>query len=172
MNVNWLDAAILLAFFWLGFTGLTAGVVRSGLTTLSFALGVILAGLFYQRLANDLSVMINDPTTDRLVALLAIFVATAFAGQILAVVLKQAASILFFGPLDGFGGLLLGLIKAFIVVEVVLIIFVTYKVGFMTDAVNHSALASYFLKDFPFIDRLLPSDFRHAVQQFAQQGFS
>ena len=49
MNVNWLDAAILLTFFWFGFTGLAAGLLRSGVTLIAFIIGLVLAGLFYQR---------------------------------------------------------------------------------------------------------------------------
>jgi len=168
MNVNWLDAAILISFLWFGFTGLTAGLVRSGLTMLAFLIGVVLAGLFYQRLASDLHVIIANDTAARIVAVIAIFAATSLAGQLLAIFLKQIVSVLFFGPLDGIGGLVLGLIKAFILVELVLILFVTYRYGLMTDAVNHSLLAPAFLNHVPILTNLLPSDFRNAVNQFTQ----
>jgi membrane protein required for colicin V production len=168
MNINWLDAAILLTFFWFGFTGLTAGLVRSGLTMLAFLLGVVLAGLFYQRLASDLHVIIGNETAAKVVAVLAIFGAASLAGQLLAIFLKQAVAVLFFGPLDGAGGLVLGLIKAFILVELVLIVFVTYRYGVMTDALNHSSLASVFLDHVPVLTHILPSDFRNAVNQFTQ----
>lgn len=168
MNVNWLDAAILLTFFWFGFTGLTAGLVRSGLTMLAFLIGVVLAGLFYERLANDLHVIISNDTAARAVAVLAIFGATSLAGQLVAIFLKQAIAVLFFGPLDGAGGLVLGLIKAFILVELVLILFVTYRYGPMTTALDHSRLASVFLDHVPVLTNFLPSDFRNAVNQFSQ----
>src|SRR5712692_5844395 len=101
MTVNWVDAAILLTFFWFGFTGLTGGLLRSGLTMVSFILGVVLAGLFYERLAGDFRVIFGDNTAVKVISLIAIFAATALAGQVLAILLKQVAAILFFGPLDG-----------------------------------------------------------------------
>src|SRR6266702_1916817 len=168
MNVNWLDAAILLTFFWFGFTGLISGLLRSGLTMLAFILGVVLAGLFYQRLANDIHVIISDDTAVKIVSLLAIFAATALAGQLLAILLKQVAAVLFFGPLDGAGGLVLGLIKALVIVEMGLILFAEFrnKVPLMSDALGHSFLAPYFLRNFPIVTRLLPSEFRDAVDTF------
>lgn len=168
MNVNWLDAVILLTFFWFGFTGLAAGLLRSGVTLIAFVFGVILAGLFYQRLANDLRVMIADETVVRVVSLVAIFASTALAGQLIALLLKPLVAVFFFGPLDGLGGLVLGLFKAFIIVELVLVVLVELRSRsvIVSDALGHSLLTAYFLKDVPILGQLLPASFRQAVDQF------
>lgn len=168
MGINWLDIAILIVFFWFGFTGLTSGLLRSGLTMLAFLIGVVLAGIFYQRLASDLQVIIDNTTAASMVAILAIFGATALAGQLVAIALKQTASVLFFGPLDGTGGLLLGLFKAFILVELVLILFARYHYSFTNNALNQSVLAPYFLDHIPILTHFLPADFRQAVNHFTQ----
>ncbi|HTE86217.1 MAG TPA: CvpA family protein [Dehalococcoidia bacterium] len=168
MSVNWVDAAILLTFFWFGFTGLAAGLLRTGITLLSFLLGIVLAGLFYQRLASDIRVIISNEALVRVISLLAIWLATALAGQLLAVVLKHAASLFFFGPLDGIGGLVLGLAKAFILVELILIAAVAFRTqsSFPADALSHSVLAPVFLRNFDFLLRLMPGEFRDAAAQF------
>jgi uncharacterized membrane protein required for colicin V production len=168
MNVNWLDAAILLTFFWFGFTGLAAGLLRTGITLLSFLFGIVLAGLFYQRLAGDIRVVVSNEVLVNVIALMAIWLATALAGQLLAGILKQAASLFFFGPLDGIGGLVLGLMKAFLLVELVLIILVAYRGQsiFVAQSLSHSALVPYLLRDFDLLARLLPGEFRTAVDQF------
>ncbi|MGI8553345.1 MAG: CvpA family protein, partial [Dehalococcoidia bacterium] len=122
-GVNWLDAVILLIFFWLGFVGLTAGLLRSGVAMLAFVVGVFLAGVFYQRLALDLASVLPAKTSSTIVqglALITIFVAASLAGQLLAVSLKQVAAALFFGPLDQIGGLLFGLAEAFVLIELLL----------------------------------------------------
>lgn len=172
MNINWLDAAILLTFFLLGFLGLVSGLVRSGITTLALLLGVVLAGVFYQRLASDLHVFISDPTTSQIIAVLLIFLAAVLAGQLLAAALKGLIAILFFGPLDSAGGLVLGLIEAFLVVELVLIVFVLFRdrVDFMQSALANSSLAPFFLRHFPIVVHILPSEFRQAVTTFVQQS--
>jgi membrane protein required for colicin V production len=168
MSVNWVDAAILLVFFWFGFTGLVAGLLRTGITLLSFLIGIILAGLFYQRLASDLRLIIPNEALVRVISLLAIWLATALAGQLLAAMLKQAASLFFFGPLDGLGGLMLGLAKAFILVELVLIAAVAFRgqSQFVASALSHSVLVPLFLRDLNVLVPILPGEFRDAVTQF------
>jgi membrane protein required for colicin V production len=168
MSVNWVDAAILLTFFWFGFTGLASGLLRTGITLLSFLIGIVLAGLFYQRLAGDVRLIISKEALVRVVSLLAIWLATALAGQLLAVTLKSAASLFFFGPLDGLGGLVLGLAKAFILVELVLIAAVAFRGQntFLADSLSHSVLVPVFLRNVTVLLQLLPSEFREAVGQF------
>lgn len=168
MNVNLLDAAILLTFFWFGFTGLAAGLLRSGVTLIAFVLGLILASIFYPRLASDLRIMISDDTVVRIVALVAIFASTALAGQLLALLLKPVVAVFFFGPLDSVGGLVLGLLKAFIVVELALVVLVQLRSrsGLVSDTLDHSLLTVYFLKDVPLLTQLLPAGFRQAVTDF------
>jgi membrane protein required for colicin V production len=168
MTVNWVDAAILLTFFWFAFTGLASGLLRTGITLLSFLIGIILAGLFYQRLANDIRLIVSNEVAVRVISLLAIWLATALAGQLVAVLLKQAASLFFFGPLDGIGGLVLGLGKAFILVELVLVAAVAFRgqSSFISDSLGHSVLTPFFLRNLNVLVRLLPSEFRDAASAF------
>jgi membrane protein required for colicin V production len=168
MNVNWLDAVILLTFFWFAFTGLAAGLLRSGVTLLAFVFGIILAGLFYQRLSNDLRVMIADETVVRIVSLVVIFAATALAGQLIAILMKPLVAVFFFGPLDSVGGLVLGIFKAFIVLELVLVALVQFRSrsSLISDTLSHSLLAFYLLRNIPILGHFIPAAFRSAVDQF------
>jgi uncharacterized membrane protein required for colicin V production len=168
MSVDWLDAAILLTFFWFGFTGFASGLLRSGVTLVAFFLGAVLAVLLYPRLASDLRIMVPDDTVARILALVAIFAATALAGQLVAVVLKPMVAVFFFGPLDGFGGLILGLLKAFILIEVFLVVLVQFqgRSGAVAGVLGHSLLAAYLLKDVPLLNSIVPPAFRVAVNQF------
>ncbi len=168
MNVNWIDAAILLMFFWFGFTGFASGLLRTGVTLLAFMLGIVFAGLFYQRLTNDIRLIVPNEALVRVISLLAIWLATALAGELLASLLKHAASLFFFGPLDGFGGLLLGMAKAFVLVELLLVLLVVYRSqsSLIAGSLSHSVLVPYFLQDFDVVLRLLPHDLRDSVQQF------
>jgi uncharacterized membrane protein required for colicin V production len=168
MSVDWLDAAILLTFFWFGFTGFAAGLLRSGVTLLAFLLGAMLAIVLYPRLANDLRIMIPDDTWARILALVAIFAATALAGQLAAVVIKPMVAVFFFGPLDGLGGLILGLVKAFVLVELLLVVTVQFesRSGIVAGILDHSLLSTYLLRDMPLLNSILPPAFRQAVMQF------
>lgn len=166
MTVNWIDAAILLAFFWFGFTGFASGLLRTGVTLLAFVFGIVLAGLFYERLTNDVRLIVSNEALVRIISLLAIWLATALAGELLASLLRNIASLFFFGPLDGVGGLVLGLLKALVLVELLLLVLAQYsgQSGFIAASLNHSVLASYFLHDFDVVLRLLPRDLRVSIQ--------
>jgi uncharacterized membrane protein required for colicin V production len=168
MSVNWVDAAILLTFFWFGFRGFAGGLLRTGVVLLSFLIGILLAGLFYQRLAGDIGLIVSNDTLVRVISLVAIWLATALAGQLLAATLKQTASFFFFGPFDGMGGLILGLLEAFIVVELVLIVAVTFRgeSAFIADSLSRSALVPVLLRYFSVLVHLLPPEFQNAVAQF------
>ncbi len=168
MAVNWIDAAILLVFFWFGFTGFATGLLRSSITLLAFVLGIVLAGLFYQRLSNDVRLIVSNDVLVRVISLLAIWLATAIAGELLAAVLKQTASLFFFGPLDGLGGLVMGLAKAFVLVELILVVLVEYRSqsGLVADSLGRSLLVPYFLRDFTVLLRFLPAEFQSAAGQF------
>lgn len=170
MSFGWIDAVVLIVFFLFGFTGYLSGLLRSGVQAIAFVAGVVFAGLFYQRLANDLSTVITNSDVDAAVSLIVIFVASVAAGQLIAVAFRQAYGFLFFGPLDGVGGLILGLLKAFILIELVAVILARYHVGTLSDLVQHSFFIPHILKAVPLITRLLPSDFRQSVQQFVQSS--
>jgi len=168
MSVDWLDAVILLTFFWFGFTGFASGLLRSGVTLVAFVLGAFLAILLYPRLAYDLRIMIPDDTVARILAVIAIFAATGLAGQIVAVLLKPLVAVFFFGPLDGLGGLVMGLFKALILVEFALVVLVQFqsRSSVLAGLLNHSLLSSYILKDMPLLGSIIPPAFRQAVNQF------
>jgi membrane protein required for colicin V production len=165
--VNWLDFAIIVTIVWFAFAGLTTGLIREVVTLVAAILGVLLAGRLYQRLADDIRIVHDDPRLSRLIAFIAIFGATVLGGQILAGLLKHTASLLLLGPADRLAGLAFGLLKGLIIVELVLIAFVVFPAaGWMTSAIQTSLLAPIFLNGAPWLLHLLPGIFRVAVHAF------
>src|SRR5215204_350208 len=73
--MNWLDLVILLVLAWFAIAGATAGLPRELVTLLAMLLGVVLAGLFHERLATDLLLFIDREQTARVAAFAAIFFA-------------------------------------------------------------------------------------------------
>jgi transcriptional regulator with PAS, ATPase and Fis domain len=51
--MNWVDVAIVVIVAWFTFSAFSAGVIREVVTIVGVALGVVLAGLFYKDLADD-----------------------------------------------------------------------------------------------------------------------
>ncbi len=164
--MNWLDIVIVLVIAFFVISAFRAGLIREVVTLVSVAVGVVVAGLFYDSLARDVLVFIDNEKTALIVGFLILLGAVYLAGQLIAVMLKQAASLLLLGFADHAGGALFGLIKGLIVVEVLLILLVTYpQLGLQAD-IDGSAIASLFLDAAPLLLFVLPDEFEQAVDAF------
>ncbi len=164
--MNWLDIVIVLVIVFFASTAFRAGLIREVVTLVSVAVGVVIAGLFYDDLARDVLTFINDEKTALIVSFLVLLGAVYLAGQLVAGMLKQAASLLFLGWADHAGGALFGLLKGLIVVEVLLILLVTYPQLGLKGDMDGSALASVFLDVAPLLLLVLPDEFERAVDAF------
>jgi membrane protein required for colicin V production len=163
--MNWLDIAIVLIVAFFATTAFSAGLIRELVTLVSAVVGVVVAGLFYDDLARDVLVFIDNKDTASIVAFLVLLGAIYLAGQLIAIMLKQVAAVLLLGWADRLGGALFGLLKGLVVVEVLLIAFVTFDVG-LDDAIEGSGLASVFLDAASVLLIILPDDFERAVDAF------
>jgi membrane protein required for colicin V production len=164
--MNWLDIVIVLVIAFFAISAFRAGLIREVVTLASVAVGVVVAGMFYDDLARDVLVFIDNEKTALIVSFLVLLGAVYLAGQLVAVMLKQAAALLFLGWADHAGGALFGLIKGLIVIQVLLILLVTYpQLGLKSD-IDGSALASVFLDTAPLLLLVLPDEFERAVDVF------
>ncbi len=164
--MNWLDIVIVLVITFFASTAFRAGLIREVVTLASVVVGVVIAGIFYDDLARDVLTFIDDRKTALVVGFLVLLGAVYLAGQLVAVMLKQAAALLFLGWADHAGGALFGLIKGLIVVEVLLVLLVTFpRLGLKGD-IDGSALASVFLDAAPLLLLVLPNEFEQAVDAF------
>lgn len=164
--MNWLDFVIIAAVAWLTFSAFWAGIIREIVTIVGIALGIVLAGFFYEDLADDVRMLIDVDNAPPIIAFLLIFGACALAGQLTAMLLKQTASILMLGTFDHLFGAAFGLFKGIVVVEVFLIIFVTFPALGLKDAIDGSLFGPLFLDGMPFLLKVLPSEFDSAVEAF------
>ena len=163
--MNWLDIAIVLIVAFFVTTAFSAGLIRELVTLVSAVVGIVVAGLFYDDLARDALVFIDNKDIADIVAFLVLLGAIYLAGQLIAIMLKQVTTILLLGWADRLGGALFGLLKGLVVVEVLLIAFVTFDVG-LDDAIEDSGLASVFLDAAAVLLIILPDEFERAVDAF------
>ena len=163
--MNWLDIVIILVIAFFVLSAFQSGLIREVVTLVSVVVGVIVAGLFHDDLARDVLVFIEDDDVAMVVGFLVLLGAIYLAGQLIAIMLKQTASILLLGWADRIGGGLFGLLKGLIVVEVLIIAFVTFDVG-LRDAIDGSVLASVFLDARSVILFVLPDKFEREVDLF------
>jgi uncharacterized membrane protein required for colicin V production len=164
--LSWIDIAILATMAWFTYAGFHAGMIREVITILGAIFAVALAGLFYQDLAADVKVAVDNEETARIIAFGMIFGATILASQLAAMFLKQAATLLFLGLFDSIGGAFIGFIKGFILIEIALIIGVTFESLGFRGAIDRSALAPLFLDFLPFLRWILPAQFKEAITGF------
>jgi membrane protein required for colicin V production len=157
--VNWLDGVILALLAWFIFSAFTAGFIREVVTIVSALLGVVLAGLFYEGLADDIGTFIDSERAARIVSFLVIFGAVAVAGQVAAMLLKETASLLMLGTFDHLAGAAFGLAKGVVIIQVLLILFATYPSLGLGDAISESSLSPVFTEDAPILLKVLPAEF-------------
>jgi membrane protein required for colicin V production len=164
--LNWIDFIIIAAMAWFTYSAFHAGLIREVITIAGAVFAVALAGLFYTELAKDVQVAVSDEQTARIIAFVMIFGATVLASQLLALFLKQAASLLLLGLADSVGGAAIGLAKGAVFVEIALIIAITFpNLGF-ERAIDDSVIAPFFLDLIPVLKHILPGEFRNAIDSF------
>jgi uncharacterized membrane protein required for colicin V production len=164
--MNWLDAAILAIVLWFTFSAFQAGFIRETVTVVAAILGVVLAGLFYIDLANDVLLFIDNEQLARIVAFGVLFASTALAGQILALMLKPAVDFFQLGVFDQLAGAGFGFAKAFVFVEVFLIVFITYPKWGLDRTIDQSFIGSMMIRNTPVLAKVLPDEFQLSVDGF------
>lgn len=164
--MSWIDIAILATLAWFTYAAFNAGMIREVITIIGAVFAVALAGLFYQELAEDVRVAVDDEETARIIAFGMIFGATVLASQLIALFLKQAASLLLLGLFDSIGGAFIGFLKGFVFVEIGLVLAVTFPSLGLQGTVDDSALAPVFLDILPFLKVILPAQFKDAIDAF------
>ena len=164
--MNWLDAAIIAVVLWFTFSAFQAGFIRETVTVVAAVVGVVLAGMFYKDLAEDVLLFIENETLARIVAFGIIFGVTALAGQILAMVLKPAVNIFQLGVFDQLAGAAFGFGKAIVFVEAFMIIFITYPKWGLQQDIDQSFFGSMLLEKTPVVVQILPDEFEISVENF------
>lgn len=164
--MNWLDAAILALVAWFTFAAFQAGFIRESVTVVAAILGVILAGMFYIDLADDVLMFIDSEYVARIVAFGVLFAATALAGQMIALVLKPAVDFFQLGVFDQLAGAAFGFAKAIVFIEVFLIVFITYPKWNLDTAIDESFIGSMLIRNTPVLVKILPNEFEISVDGF------
>ncbi len=164
--MTWIDAAIIVVFLFFIVTAFSSGLVREVISTFATVAGMVLAGLFYQDIADSLLSTIDNETTAAVVSFLIIFLSVTVAGQLLAMVVHPAITILQLGMVDQFLGAFFGVVKAFVIVEVLLVLFVTYPRYDLDKRIDDSAFAPRMLQLSQPIVKVLPQIFEKKVDAF------
>lgn len=168
--MNWLDGAIIVLILWFTYSAFQAGFIRETVTVVAAILGIVLAGIFYDDLAEDVLIFIDSETFARIVGFGLVFGAVALAGQMVAMVLKPTVNFLQLGIFDQLAGAAFGLVKALVFVQIFLIVFITYPKWGLDETIEESVFGSVTVEMVdraPVILRMLPDVFENKVSDFA-----
>jgi membrane protein required for colicin V production len=164
--LDWVDFAIVAAIVWFTYAAFHAGLIREVVTIIGAIFAVALAGLFYRDLTPDVKVAVNNEETARLIAFAIIFGCVVLASQLVAMFLKTTASVFMLGMFDSMGGALIGLLKAFVFIEIFLIVGITFENLHLQRPIDNSAFAGFFLNMLPVLKHILPAEFKNAIDAF------
>jgi membrane protein required for colicin V production len=164
--MTWIDAAIVVVLLFFVVTAFQAGLVRELIAFASTLAGVVVAGIFYDDIRENLLTSIDNETVASAVAFLAIFLTFTVAGQLLAMVVHPVIQVLQLGMADQFMGAAFGVVKAFVLVEALLILFVTYPFWDLDEEINDSEFATRLLEASKPITTILPDVFQSQVDAF------
>ena len=164
--MNWLDIVIVVVIGVFVLSAYSAGLIREVITFIAVIVGIVVAGILYDDFARDVLVFIDDQDAARAVAFLILAGSVYLMGQIVAYVLKKAASLMMLGWADHTGGAFFGLLKGLIVVQILLILFAAYPNWKLDNAIRGSELAPYFIDDVSVLLHVLPGEFGDRIDQF------
>lgn len=164
--MNWFDGVIIVLLVWFTFSAFQAGFVRETVTVVAAILGIVLAGVFYKDLAQDVLMFIDNETIARLVAFGLLFGSTALAGQMLALVLKPTVNLLQLGVFDQLAGACFGFAKAMVFIQLFMIVFITYPKWGIDETIHDSVFGSLIVEQAAVLVNILPDEFEVSVDTF------
>ena len=152
----WLDIVVIVAIAITTFIGLKIGLIKAVLSLAGLIVGVLLAGLYYIPLSEQLT-FISQATLAKVVAFAIILIGVMVIAGVLAMVLKWVTSLMLLGWVNRLGGAVFGLVLGAILCGAFLAIWVNvFGAG---ETIANSGLAAFLLKQFPLVLGLLPGEF-------------
>jgi membrane protein required for colicin V production len=164
--MNWLDFVIIITITGFVFSGWATGLVREVVTLAAALVGVVAAGLLYERLAETVVVFVDNEDTAEAISILVLFWSVYLLGQIATVIMKGSLMLLMIGWWDKPGGAVFGFLKGLVVVQIMLIVFAAYPEIGMEEPVEESELASHFVDDWSLVLAVLPAEIEGRVDDF------
>jgi membrane protein required for colicin V production len=164
--MDWLDALIVIVFIFFIATAFTAGFLRETVAMASSIAAVLLAGLFYDDVAENVLTSIDNQATAYVVGFLVVLVGVTALGQGITILLRPAVSVMQLGVLDQVLGAGFGAVKAFVLIEILLFLFVAYPRWDIDDRIRESGFASVMLDASRPMLEILPAEFETKVDQF------
>jgi membrane protein required for colicin V production len=163
--MNWLDIAILAVIVISTLMGIFWGLIRQIIAIFGLVGGIIVAGRFYEPVAEflhgkDGGGLVADANWSRIIAFVGILIIFSLALGVVGSVLRVLAKLLFLGWLDHLLGGILGFLMAVTLAVPLLVVATVFPVPGLSDAVRTSQVAHWFSGYVPVILTMLPPEFQ------------
>ncbi len=168
-DLHWLDLIIVAVITWMTFSALRRGLIQEIVMLVALMLGAVVAGSFYNDLSTNIEFLIDHEERRNFLAFTTLLVGILILGRLIAGLLRKTARFFMLGPFDRIGGAVFGFIKGIVIVEVALIVISVFPISeTAANAIEDSQLAAIFLKQAPFVELALPSEFENALDTLRQ----
>ena len=167
LGLNVLDLVILAVAVGIGFWGWRMGILRASVALFAIVLGVVVAGLYHERVFVDLAVAESPSGAMKAASFFLILTLVAVGGYIIGTLLRGVASVLLLGWADRAAGGLFGVLFGLLLVQASFAMLVYAGLGHADGVVGQSAIGVAMLDSVPVVRALLPVEFDLAIQSFA-----
>lgn len=169
LGLGWIDLVIVGVAIGIGVWGWRMGILRAGVALLAIVVGVLLAGMYHERVFIDLAIAETPSGAMRTASFIVILALVSVGGFVIGTFLRGLASVLLLGWADraagGFFGVLFGLLLA----QATIAIVVLAGLDDANGEIGKSVIGWVMMDNVPVVRALLPTDFDVAIQQFVAE---
>lgn len=169
LGLNELDLVILAVAVGIGLWGWRLGILRAGVALLAIVVGVVVAGLYHERVFVDLAIAEFPSGGMKAASFFLILTLVGVGGYIIGTFLRGVASVLLLGWADRVAGGVFGLMFGLLLVQSIFAMLVYAGLGRAEGLVGQSAIGMAMLENVPVVRALLPSEFDLAIRGFAAE---
>lgn len=169
LGLSWIDLVIVGAALAIGVWGWRIGILRAGVALAAIVVGVLLAGIYHERVFVDLAIAESPTGAMRLASFAVILALVSVGGYIIGTLLRGLASVLLLGWADRAAGGLFGVLFGLVLAQAVIAMVVLAGLDDAQGEIGGSLVGWLMMDNVPVVRALLPSEFDLAIQQFVAE---
>jgi membrane protein required for colicin V production len=169
LGLSWIDLAIVLVAVGIAVWGWRMGILRAGVALLSIVVGVLLAGMYHERVFVDLAIAEAPTGPMKASSFVVIMALVSVGGYVVGTFMRGLASVLLLGWADRAAGALFGALFGLLLAQAAIAIVVMAGLDDANGEIGGSVIGWAMLDNVPVVRALLPSEFDLAIQQFVAE---
>ncbi len=166
LGLGWIDLIIVVGAIAIGVWGWRMGILRAGVALLAIVVGVLLAGMYHERVFVDLAISESPSGAMRTASFIVILSLVSLGGYVIGTFLRGLASVLLLGWADRAAGALFGILFGLLLAQATIAIVVLAGLDDANGEIGESVIGWAMMDNVPVVRALLPSDFDLAIQRF------